>query len=194
MWGLTRANIRYHLNELLHEGAIERVHTSIGGLASVGRPIQFYRLSTEEIPNNLPALCQALLSALEELNPGQTADEYLRAVAHAMVRKITNNQGEGANTSIVRRLGLAVRYLDIWKYRARWEAGASGPRILLRKCPYAVIINEHPELCQMDKFLLEKLTGLSLQQTTKMNLNTGKPPACLFAASAAELNTAMNNG
>ncbi|NOH03540.1 MAG: hypothetical protein HND47_17050 [Chloroflexi bacterium] len=40
-------------------------------------------------------------------------------------------------------------------YQARWEAGAQGPRLLFGRCPYARVIEGHPEICKMDEAMLE---------------------------------------
>src|SRR5512133_1220222 len=66
MWGLTRADIRYHLNALLEEGIIELVPRDPGQPAQRGRPAQQYRLANQSIPDNFAALSGALLTVLLE--------------------------------------------------------------------------------------------------------------------------------
>jgi len=63
-------------------------------------------------------------------------------------------------------------------YHARWEAGRAGPRVILGHCPYAAIIEKHPELCQMDAALLEELTGESAEQVAQIGRD--KSQACVF--------------
>jgi hypothetical protein len=59
-------------------------------------------------------------------------------------------------------------------YQARWEAGAEGPRIIFGLCPYAAIIEKHPELCRMDTALLGKMLGREAEQRLKL------APVCMF--------------
>lgn len=55
-------------------------------------------------------------------------------------------------------------------YHARWEAGAEGPRVIFGHCPYAAIIARHPDLCRMDKALLEEWMGRSADQFAKIEI------------------------
>ena len=50
--------------------------------------------------------------------------------------------------------------------------------MLFAHCPYAGIIDKHPELCMMDSALLEELTAQSVEQTAKMK--KGGNSLCVF--------------
>ena len=63
-------------------------------------------------------------------------------------------------------------------YQARWEAAADGPRVLFGRCPYAAVIDGHPELCQMDVKVLENFLGRDVQQSAKIEKGQG---GCVFA-------------
>jgi hypothetical protein len=65
-------------------------------------------------------------------------------------------------------------------YQSRWEAGAEGPRILFAHCPYAAIIDKHPELCQMDGFLLGEEIGVDARQLAKIDQKPGGITHCIF--------------
>jgi predicted ArsR family transcriptional regulator len=82
--------------------------------------------------------------------------------------------------SPTQRFTMAVTFLNKMAYRARWEAGPDGPHFQLRSCPYAAILEQHPELCEVDHRFLERLVQTPLLQTTRMNLITGVPSACVF--------------
>jgi predicted ArsR family transcriptional regulator len=71
--------------------------------------------------------------------------------------------------------------LNELEYQARWEAHARSPRIILGNCPYKGIIEEHPELCQMDVYLLENLTGEKAAQLSKLEKTPQGLPVCAFA-------------
>jgi len=175
-WGLTRADIRYHLNALHSEGLIEQVPRDPSRPAPRGRPEQVYRLAARSLPDNFPALCAALLDALLCPLPFEDREPALRALAARLA-------GSFASVPhLTPRLNQSVEYLTQHGYRARWEAHAGGPRILLRSCPYAEILPSHPELCLLDRFLLEHLVRFPLRQTARINPAGGKPAACIFAS------------
>lgn len=173
-WGLTRADIRYHLNELMEEGLLERVKENASP-AKRGRPQQRYRLSTSHAPDNYPALCAALLSQAFQCLPESERDQFMETLARQIAGPV--QLADKAN----QRFNQAVAVLDQHGYRARWEAHVSGPRISLRNCPYAAILAGHPELCDLDLRLIEQLTGTPMQHAARMNLTTGRPPACIFS-------------
>ena len=79
---------------------------------------------------------------------------------------------------LARRLNLTVEKLNQMNYHARWEAGSEGPRILFTHCPYAAIIEKHPELCQMDQAMLKEL----LAQPARQIFKSGKEGSsvCVF--------------
>ncbi len=173
-WGLTRADIRYHFNELVAEGVLERVPRDFSQPARRGRPEQQFRLAAGSTPNNFPALCAALLDVLLNPLPLENREPALRDLARRLAGSFVRLP------ALTQRLNQASAFLTQHGYRARWEAHAGGPRILLRSCPYAALLPTHPELCALDRFLLEYLAELSLHQEVQMNLIGGKPAACIF--------------
>ena len=174
-WGLTRADIRYHLNALTLDGLIELAPRPSEKPAGRGRPIQYYRLKAASASHHLDSLCAALLNTLFNMVGPDQQDQALSQVADQLAA------GHQLSSSPIQRLNDAVHFLNQRGYRARWEASASGPRFLLRGCPYAVLLKEHPEICQVDRRFLEVLTGLNLRQEARANPLTGKPPACVFS-------------
>ncbi|HEU4743875.1 MAG TPA: hypothetical protein VFS61_01520, partial [Anaerolineales bacterium] len=75
-------------------------------------------------------------------------------------------------------LNLTVEKMNGMNYHARWEAGAEGPRIIFTHCPYAAILEKHPELCKMDEAMLKDLMGQPARQTLKTG-NEGSS-VCVF--------------
>jgi hypothetical protein len=70
------------------------------------------------------------------------------------VARLILDESQFAGLSMNRRLALIVEKLNEMHYQARWEAGPSGPRVLFGRCPYARVIEGHPEICTMDTALL----------------------------------------
>jgi predicted ArsR family transcriptional regulator len=74
-----------------------------------------------------------------------------------------------------------MQRLNELNYQAHWEARADSPIIILGKCPYAPIIDQYPELCVMDKHLLETLLDVNVDQIMKIDRQPEGPQHCLFA-------------
>jgi len=84
--------------------------------------------------------------------------------------------------NLTQRLTQAVQHLNQLNYQARWEAHADGPRLILGHCPYAAIIDRHPELCRIDSHLLEQLLGQPVTQNAKLMTSPQGSRYCLFVA------------
>ena len=147
---MSAATVRHHLRVLTADGRLEI--TAVRGRDARGRPEKMYSLPRSALGNNLAALSDALFT-----EAGSRVS--MEALAEHLVGEISS-----ANQPLAKRLNLAVEKLNQMKYHARWEAGPEGPRILLGHCPYALILEKHPELCRMDQAMLQKLTGQPARQ------------------------------
>ncbi|MCJ7530096.1 MAG: helix-turn-helix domain-containing protein [Anaerolineales bacterium] len=166
---VTAANIRHHLGILQEQGLVEVVGQSVP--SGRGRPRQLYALNSSAQANNLAQLTRALLECIA---PDQ--EEILRNVARTLA-----GESLALHPNPTQRLYQAVQRLNALNYNARWEARLGGPRVMLEHCPYAPILNQHPELCQMDGYLVERLTGLDVQQTARIEQSSTGPKACIFS-------------
>jgi hypothetical protein len=52
--------------------------------------------------------------------------------------------------------------------------------LIFETCPYAGVITNHPELCLMDKKLLEKSLGSRVEQVAKLEKGLRNIPVCIF--------------
>jgi predicted ArsR family transcriptional regulator len=174
---LTPANIRHHLSILMDEGLVEKkdLHRNFGR----GRPESVYTLSRVFKEDGLAQLTDGILRiwasslSVEELIAKL---DKMAALMSAYPQRIENESG-------TKRLFLCVEHLNLYHYQASWEAGSSGPHIRLGNCPYWKIIERHPELCTMDKILLEKLSGFTLSQISKLEQDEKGELECLFIGS-----------
>lgn len=165
---VSAADVRYHLQKLVEAGLVEiagRQHTG-----ERGRPRRLYRLTSQARRDNLAGLAKALLQVVQQQGASGLTEtaRLLGEAPHA----VTAPAG--------RRLFQAVQMLNTLHYQARWEAHARSPRLLLGNCPYAEIIHDHPELCQMDKRLVEQLSGLPAEQTAKLETSARGEIYCQF--------------
>ena len=177
---MTGANARHHLSILLSEGAIEISGTQNSGKA--GRPTQLYSPARQMRRNNLHYLVDAFLTRIlpavnkfEQREWQMQIADYLWEISSAMGEKQTAERN-----SLSVRLHQTIRHLNRINYDARWEAHAPAPRVILGHCPYASIIDSHPELCQMDAFLLQRGLKISVTQEIKLAKDSSGLPYCRF--------------
>lgn len=161
---MSPATVRHHLRVLSSDGRLEM--NSVRGRDGRGRPEKIYSLPRAALGDNLPALSDALLA---EAGPGLRVE--------TLARRLAGDSSFGGQP-LAKRLNLTVEKLNQMNYHAHWEAGSEGPRILFGHCPYAAILEKHPELCQMDKVLLKDW----LSQPASQVFRTGKDGStvCVF--------------
>jgi predicted ArsR family transcriptional regulator len=154
---MSAPNVRHHLGILTSDGRLEV--SSVHQRGGRGRPEKLYSLSQSALGDNMSVLADALLTeAASKLKVEGIASRIL-------------DLSQFANMPITKRLALLIKKLDEMHYQARWEAGAEGPRVIFGRCPFATIIENHPELCKMDTAMLEISLGRPIAQFTKNELS-----------------------
>lgn len=174
---VTPANIRHHLRLLKDARMVEVV-----GLEPVrgrGRPNKIYGLTDNALMHNLGGLTSALLRALPVCENDSNA-----AIAQ-VARNLLGDYQVSPNRHS--QLKQAVEKLNQLKYQATWEASPSGPRIIFRNCPYAMILSEHPEICYIDAALLTHMLNRPIVQIAKLERSPDGSPHCAFINQNDEL-------
>jgi len=161
---LSAPNVRHHLSVLRSDGRVEM--TAVHNREGRGRPEKVYSLSEAALGDNLSALANAVLTVA-----GSTLS--MEAVARRIL-----DESQFADQSMNKRLPLLIEKLNEMHYQARWEAGAGGPRVILGRCPYARVIEGHPEICTMDAALLKNALGRDVSPLKKNE--TSAKSACPF--------------
>lgn len=170
---LTGANVRHHLGVLESNGLIEIVGRHKEGR---GRPAQVYGLSRRVLGDNLDELALALLQNSLAGKDASSRAEILRQLAE----RLTAGRGAASSGPLVQRVAAAVGWLNAHHYQAHWEAAASGPRIEFGYCPYAAVVARCPEVCELDRHILETLIGKSARQVGKRDPGAGEERLCTF--------------
>jgi predicted ArsR family transcriptional regulator len=117
--------------------------------------------------DNLAALSDALFA---EAKSGVKAE----ALAKRLV-----GQSDSAVQPLAKRLNFTIEKLNQMNYHARWEARSEGPQVIFSHCPYAAIIEKHPELCKMDETMLKEWLGQPATQIFKLGKEGSS--LCVFA-------------
>jgi predicted ArsR family transcriptional regulator len=169
---LTKADIRYHLRNMLRVGIVSRriKHLDFGA----GRPGYLYTTSRAD-PNSgytlLAGICANVLLK-EPANRLKSQHDIAKGLA----------DGFHDHTSIgSERLGMVVQYLTKLGYQSIWEARSDHPIIYFRNCPYLDLAVKQPELCQVDLVLIEKLTGWKCEQTRRIRDDLRQISTCRFS-------------
>ena len=158
---LTPANIRHHLSALLSEGVVEKVGQRPA--SGRGRPVQLFSLVEQTSRNNLALLVKALLSELGRECSAIERESLMRRLAAHL-----HGADQPPARTMAQRYVQAIQRLNKLNYQARWEAHAKAPHVIFSHCPYAAVIQDHPELCLLDKFLLDELLGENATQAAKL--------------------------
>lgn len=148
------ATVRHHLRMMVADGRLEM--SFVRQRDGRGRPEKVYSLPRLAWGDNLSGLGDAVLT------------EAGGAVHMEALAKRLAGEADFSGQPLAKRLNLTVENLNQRNYHARWEAGPQGPRLIFGHCPYAAIIEKHPELCQMDEQLLKQLMGDRATQTFKI--------------------------
>jgi predicted ArsR family transcriptional regulator len=163
---MSPATVRHHLRVLSSDGRLEIV--SVRGRDKRGRPEKVYSLPQAALGDNFSALSDALL-----------AEAGSEVQVEALARRLAG-ESNFASQPVAKRLNSTIENLNQMNYHARWEAGSEGPRIIFSHCPYAAIIEKHPELCQMDQAVLKEwMGGQRAVQISRMG--KGGSSICVFA-------------
>lgn len=176
MLQMTEANARHHLAILQEQGLV----TIVGERPprGKGRPTLLFGPAQQFLGHNLDGLAKALLKEM-------AGEEWVEKAAKSMAAR----DGETSppqpsvprsTVHLTQRLMQGVQRLNEMHYQARWEAYAGGPRLILGSCPYAAIIDAHPELCRVDAALLEELAGAPVEQIAKLARDRQGTTFCSF--------------
>ena len=172
-FGMTAANIRHHLTRLEASGHV----AMIGERAPEGRgrPEKRYALAGPQSAAPLEKLVRGLLSLISQERTSKHPATRLRQLA----RKLAGPSGD-KQRHLTQSLVDTVKRLEELGYQPSWEATPGGPEFILSTCPYAGIVEQHPELCKLDQHLLEHLIGQKVAQTRKLELGPDGLPHCAF--------------
>ncbi len=173
---MSAATVRHHLSILLADGRV--IMTGGRHKESRGRPVKLYGLSEKSIGDNFPLLAAAVLEELLKTHSSAKRSETIDAVARKLALRFEGD--DLSDLPAAKRLAIVVEKLNEMHYQARWEAGAQGPRFLFAHCPYAAIIERHPELCRMDETLLAVGAGAGTHQLAKIGASPPGSPYCVF--------------
>jgi predicted ArsR family transcriptional regulator len=170
---MTPANARHHLSILVDQGNVEVIGKLVG--QGRGRPHLLYKAVKPTINNNLIDLCIILLEEAIDRKNSSEREHYLQKIAHKLIHEeipLSDQQ--------YKKLNAAIHQLNHMNYNARWEAHRESPHIILENCPYIEIVGKFPEICMLNKHILEILLGNKVTQTAKLESTKSGFNRCVF--------------
>ena len=173
-WALqvTPADVRHHISALLDDGSIQIIGEREP--QGPGRPARLFSLSNKQKSDNLLLLLETLLIEMSSEKLSNESTNRFRSIANRLMA--TSHIPE----NLTQRLYLAIKRLNELNYHARWEAQKENPKIILGNCPYSAIIHNRPEICFIDKFLIEGLLSTRVDQETKLLRDNRGYATCVF--------------
>jgi len=154
--GLTSVTVRHHLEILRSEGYI--TEPEVRRSNRPGRPRYVYRLTStaaDLFPNNYSGLASALLDTLDEY----LVPEDRQKILHETARRMVPDVGELPKDHNA-RMDVVLSAMNQQGFVARWDKDKdSRYMIYISSCPYHHVAQNHPETCQIDKSIIQLLTG-----------------------------------
>jgi len=169
---ISAGDARHHLACLEDEGVALMVDTKIQGR---GRPTQLFGLAQDVSRNNLDALTNAIMKVWLCSIPDNGREAEFYKIAASLTEGCHPPEG-----NLSQQLAYAIRCLNEMNYLARWEAHIDAPRILIRHCPYASVVADHPETCHIDAFVIGKVLGQSVTWISSEGKNEVGNMKCIF--------------
>ena len=159
---ITAVTVRHHLEILRGDGLVAA--PAVRRRSAPGRPQYVYTLTeraADQFPNNYQGLAAGLLEQLREQLPSSKVGQILEGVADKMA-----DQAMMPDAPLEIRLDHAVAYLNSHGYTAAWHYNVGGTVLTVTNCPYDQVTCNNPELCTMDKKLVDKLVGAPTKRMT----------------------------
>lgn len=160
---LTENAVRSHLATLERDGLVRQC----GERRSGTKPASVYELAPDTghlFPTSYAQVLLHLLDALSErMAPGER-EELLRATGRRLAAMRRLPDGD-----VRLRLGRAVEMLDELGGLVELQETDDTPAIYELRCPFAALVTDHPEACQLAEALLGELVGAPVQQRCTCN-------------------------
>lgn len=160
---ITAVTVRHHLEILRGDGLVAT--PTVRRRSAPGRPQYVYTLTeraADQFPNNYQGLAAGLLDQLKTHLPASQVGKILEGVAERMAI-----EAMVPDAPLETRLDHAVAYLQQHGYTASWATNGEGLVLSVTNCPYEQVSCTAPELCMMDKKLVDSLVGVPTQRISR---------------------------
>jgi predicted ArsR family transcriptional regulator len=170
--GLTDNAVRSHLQTLQRQKLV----VSSGTRPGTRKPHAAFSLTVEARRAFFEG-CEPLLSHLISALAGQLSPEQFEKALRESGRRIARAASSGRKAgSVGQRVGCALKALQSLGGQAVLEHQDGKMVIRGAACPWAVLVNEHPEVCLAAESLLAEM----IQVPVRQHCERGRSPHCAF--------------
>jgi DeoR family transcriptional regulator, suf operon transcriptional repressor len=176
--GVSATAVREHLVHLQAEGLVEARAERNGP----GRPRLIYTLSDvarSRFPKQYDRLITGLLRELIALEGPDKVDQLLERVSRRLADEYSDRM---AGSDVPARLGELHRLLELRGVPA--EVAEDGDGIRLFACPFYDVAQDYPEVCSMERQMIEYVLGekLALESSIREGAHT-----CRFVVRSGDI-------
>ncbi len=169
--GLTDNAIRSHLSALQRDGLVEQEQLPPQG---VGKPGFIYHLTPAAdtlLPKAYALILGLVLGAVADRMSEAEMTEILREVGR---RAAVGRGGEGEDT----RMRIDAAYGVLGELGGVADIEETEDAVFIRgySCPFAALVPDHPQVCQVAESLLSELIGVPVTEIC----DKGDRPRCCF--------------
>jgi len=169
---LTPTAVRAHLAALERDGLVQQ-HSERRGSRKPSAVYDLTQTAEELFPKAYGQLLDQLLKVLQRRMPPEEVEKLLREVGRHIAAQWKLPPGE-----LRVRLEAAAEVLNELGGLMEREAGENTFSIRGYRCPFAALVQAHPEVCRLAETLLSELVGVPVQEHC---LRIGPMP-CRFVA------------
>ena len=173
--GMAQVSVRHHLDILVGEDLVESA--GVRRRSGAGRPSQVYSLTKQAsklFPQRHQLLANEMLAAMKSLLPAEEVEGVLLRLADKTVQDAPSPR---PGQAVEDRLNQVAEFLSGKGYTARWEVTDGYYRLFTCNCPYAGVSEQNPELCEMDRSMMQRLVPEGVQRETRI---TDGSPRCAY--------------
>ena len=182
--GMAQVSVRHHLDILVGEDLVES--SGVRRRNGAGRPSQVYSLTPEAsrlFPQRHQILANEMMSAMKNLLPAEEVQGVFLRLAEKTAQDAPLARAEQA---IEERLEQVAEFLSEKGYTARWEVSDGYYRLYTCNCPYAGVSEQNPELCEMDRALMQRLMPEGVRRESRISEGA---PRCAYVLLLAPAGT-----
>ncbi len=164
--GMAQVSVRHHLDILVGEDLVESA--GVRRRNGAGRPSQIYALTSQAsklFPQRHQVLANEMLAAMKTLLPAAEVEGVLLRLADKTVQDAPTARPD---QPVEDRLEQVAEFLSDKGYTARWDVSDGYYRLFTCNCPYAGVSEHNPELCEMDRSMLERLVPEGVRRETRI--------------------------
>src|SRR5574341_260878 len=153
--GVKAITVRHHLTALQAEGLVDAEPIR----RPVGRPQMAYFLTDRAynlLPHRYQTLVERLLDQIKATHSPDMVQALIGSLADSLAQELDH---QIAHLPPGERRQRLIEVLNDEGFVARWQRGGDGIKLVEYHCPYYLVGQRHPEVCQIGEALIRTAVG-----------------------------------